>query len=270
MRLFGGDMATNSVDWPIFVISLPVATERRAILGNKLAAAGLAFQFIDAVDGRNGLAPEWEARIDRPGAHERYGYPMSDGEFACSLSHQLAYVRVLEQGLPGAVILEDDAILTPAFAQFYRQGHYRKADFIQLFCFAARIWRGPGRRSVGVTRLHGLAENAFSTVAYSISARGAAYLHQAGQPVRSRSDWPAELSRIGGLLAVPSVVLHPPPTMAQSYLADSRAGLVPDGFDYSARYVKGWRRLITPASWASFVRKKLSREIAPGFPLPDD
>lgn len=263
-------MSAETADWPILVISLCIATERRALIESQLAALNLTCEFIDAVDGRRGLEPEWESAIDRPGAVARYGYPMSDGEFACSLSHQLAYSRVLDRGLSGAVVLEDDAILTRDFAEFYRQGHYRKADFIQLFCFSARLWRGPGRRSVGQTRLHRLAENAFSAVGYSISARGAAFLHAAGSPVQGRADWPADLTRIGALLTVPSIVLHPPPVSAQSYLAGARDNLAPEGFDFSAGYAKGWRRLITPKSWASFLRKRFSREISPGFPQPGD
>ena len=263
-------MSAEPVDWPILVISLGIATERRAVLTSQLAAMNLTCQFIDAVDGRKGLGPEWDSAIDRPGAVARYGYPMSDGEFACSLSHQLAYARVLGEGLSGAILLEDDAILTPDFAAFYRQGQYRQADFIQLFCFSARLWRGPGRRSVGQIRLHRLSENAFSAVGYSISARGAAFLRAAGSPVQGRADWPADLTRIGALLTVPSIVLHPPPVSAQSYLAGARDNLAPEGFDYSAGYVKGWRRLITPKSWASFLRKRLSREIEPGFPQPGE
>lgn len=261
-------MSAETDDWPILVISLGIATERRAVIASQLASMNLTCQFIDAVDGRKGLGPEWDTAIDRQGAVARYGYPMSDGEFACSLSHQLAYARVLDEGLPGAIVLEDDAILTPDFAAFYRQRQFRTADFIQFFCFAARIWRGPGRRSVSQVRLHRLAENAFSAVGYSISARGAAFLQASGKPVRGRADWPVDLTRIDALLTVPSIVLHPPPVSAQSYLADTRDNLAPEGFDYSAGYVKGWRRLVTPKSWASFLRKRLSREISPGFPQP--
>lgn len=263
-------MSTEAADWPILVISLGIATERRAAIASQLAALNLTCQFIDAVDGRKGLGPEWDGSIDRPGAVARYGYPMSDGEFACSLSHQLAYARVLDQGLSGAIVLEDDAILTPEFVDFYRQGQFRKADFIQFFCFSARVWRGPGRRSVGRIRLYRLAENAFCSVGYSFSARGAAFLREAGKPVRGRADWPADMPRIGALLTVPSIVLHPPPVSAQSYLADTRDNLAPAGFDFTAGYVKGWRRLITPKSWASFLRKRLSRGIAPGFPQLGD
>lgn len=259
-------MSAAAADWPILVISLRTETDRRAAVASQLSAIGLTCQFIEAVDGRKGLGPEWDRAIDRKGAIERYGYPMSDGEFACSLSHQLVYALVLDQGLPGAIVLKDDAILTPDFAAFYEQGQFRKADFIQFFCFSARIWRGPGSQSVGRVRLHRLSENAFAAVGYSISARGAAFLRKAGQPVCARADWPADLTRINGLLTVPSIVLHPPPVAAQSTLAASRDNLAPEGFDYSAGYVKGWRRLITPKSWASFLRKRLSREITPGFP----
>ena len=115
-------MPSPPFHWPIFVVSLEIATQRRSEIAAQLQDAGLAFSFVDAIDGRTTLPAEWESRIDRDGAARHYGYPMSDSEFACALSHQLVYARILEEGLPGAVVLEDDAILTSEFAAFYRSG----------------------------------------------------------------------------------------------------------------------------------------------------
>lgn len=258
-------MPSDVTPWPILVISLEIAVERRAEITAQMRAAGLSFSFVDAVDGRKSLPPEWEPMIDRQGALRHYGYGMSDGEFACALSHQLAYARILDQGLPGAVVLEDDAILTPEFAAFYWQGKYREADFIQLFCFAARLWRGRGRRILPGVRLFRLAENPFGNVGYSLSHRAASLLRDAAKPLRARADWPADLTRVGAMLTVPSILRHPPPAQSHSYIGPGRANVIPEGFDYSAKYVKGWRRLITPSCWVSFVRRRLSRDINPGF-----
>lgn len=261
-------MPSPNEAWPIFVIALEIAVERRIRMTAQLQAAGLEFTFIDAIDGRKALPPVWEAAVDRQGTIDLHGYGVTDGEYACALSHQLVYARILDQGLPGAVVLEDDAILTEEFAEFCRKGGYREADFIQMFCFSARIWRGPGRRVLDRIRLFRLEENCFGAVGYCLSAKAAARLRDAAKPLRGRADWPADLTRIGAMLTVPSIVLHLPPGQLQSYVHETHVNLIPEGFDFSAKYVKGWRRLITPSAWVRFVRRRLSHEIAPGFAVP--
>ncbi len=49
---------------PIFVISLPDSLERRENVSERLGALGLPFEFIDAVDGRKRLPPEFEVMVD--------------------------------------------------------------------------------------------------------------------------------------------------------------------------------------------------------------
>ena len=66
-------MSAETDDWPILVISLGIATERRAVIARQLASMNLTCQFIDAVDGRKGLGPEWDTAIDRQGAGARKG-----------------------------------------------------------------------------------------------------------------------------------------------------------------------------------------------------
>lgn len=119
--------STSAGRWPIWVVSLPSAQDRRALIARNFAAAGLEFEFFDAIDGRKGLAPEYEAMVDRVRTLERDGTPMTDGEYACALSHQAVYLRIIEEDLPGAIVLEDDAMLTPAFRQFYLERGYEAA-----------------------------------------------------------------------------------------------------------------------------------------------
>src|SRR5690625_2715287 len=118
--------------WPIFVISLHDAHERRRSIREQCAELGLEFEFFDAIDGRTGLAPEFEVEIDRGAAEIRHHRPLSDAEFACALSHRRIYQRILERGLPGAVVLEDDAILSRQFALFIGGKGYEQADLIQI------------------------------------------------------------------------------------------------------------------------------------------
>lgn len=100
----------------IFVISLLRSTERRANVTKQLQEAGLAFEFIDGVDGQ-ALSPEF---IRDNVNQERYNYwheLRHPGAIGCALSHRAAYQRMVTDNIPAAVILEDDIVLSPHFAQ---------------------------------------------------------------------------------------------------------------------------------------------------------
>lgn len=247
--------------WPILVISLNSSADRRAEVTLQMQNSGLPFAFIDAIDGRSGLPAECEHLVDRKMVLERRGYPMSDGELACAISHRKGYLKVVEENLDGAIILEDDVILTDRFAQFVREKVYRKADLIQLCYYRAKVWRGPGQRCAGDTRMSRLSETPFTAAAYSISRNSADALLKATTPITERADWPCEITELGARLIQPRIVDHPPRSAAQSLLSEGRSGLIPKGFDFTAGYVKGWRRLISVRSWKSFTRNKLSRRI---------
>lgn len=106
----------TSFDWSyikkrmkIYVISLPEATCRRALIAQQMAALGLAYSWID------GVKPDF-ARLDKTGFHHgerlrRYGYPMAQGEIGCFLAHQSAW-RLVQKQTEKCLILEDDAVLS--------------------------------------------------------------------------------------------------------------------------------------------------------------
>lgn len=252
-------------EWPIFVISLIDAEARRQAIAAGLAAMNLDFSFVTAIDGRKGLPAQYEKMIDRPQTLARRGYPMSDGEYACALSHQMVYRRIIDEGLPGAIILEDDVTLTDEFASFMKHRAYRRHHLIQLFHFHAKVWRHGTRQLFPDVQIRGLSENAFMAAGYSLSARGADYMVRNSSPISERADWPCDVTRIKAVITIPRLVMHPDPDSEQSSLSKGRANLVPEGFDYSWGHAKGWRRLITPASWRSFARNRLSEVLHPGF-----
>lgn len=260
---------TESRTWPIVVISLTDCLERRASIAAQFDALGVDFKFFNAVDGRKGLPPEHESNVDRAGTIARYGYPMSDGEYACALSHQQVYKWIIDEGLPGAIILEDDAILTHRFADFIRDEVYLAGDLVQLFYFQAHVWR-VGRkveRSFALSRLAGLT---WMTAAYSISARGAAILRQHSLPLTGRADWPCDTYKLlDHYIVSPRPVLHPIPARQLSTI--NKQSLIPENFDFSAGYAKGWRRLYSVASWRRLARRPWTQKLEIGFdPRPDE
>lgn len=112
--------------WPIFVLTLPGDEERRAPLLRRLDGFGLDYELFMGVDGRAGLPDDYRGMVDPDAARDRLGYSMTDGEFACALSHRAIYARLCDDNLPGAIILEDDAQLADGFADFIRSDCYQK------------------------------------------------------------------------------------------------------------------------------------------------
>lgn len=249
-------------EWPIFVLSLSSASHRRADITEQFALLGLEFEFIEAVNGRQGLPAALEPLVDRPGTVARTGYGMSEGEYACALSHQLAYARIIDEDLPGAIILEDDAILTWLFRDFYRERQYQAGDLIQLYHYQGKVHKRRPAPS-GPLALMRLASNSWMAVGYSISRRGAERIRQHSLPLRARADWPCDTFRIlDHYVTWPRAVLHPAPIASQSTI--DKSGVMPEAFDFSRDYAKGWRRLLSLASWQRLLRRPLLRDLDPG------
>ena len=84
--------------YPILVLTLQGDDDRRSLLTSALDQKSLDYELIYGVDGRAGLTPEHEPWIDRNLALIRMGRRLSDGEFACALSHLQMYDLILKRG----------------------------------------------------------------------------------------------------------------------------------------------------------------------------
>lgn len=87
---------------PVFVISLARAAKRRADITRRLNAAGIHHELVDAVDGMT---------LDLDALGERLvNRAMTPGQIACFLSHYNLWRRMVDEQIPAALILEDDAV----------------------------------------------------------------------------------------------------------------------------------------------------------------
>jgi glycosyl transferase, family 25 len=98
----------SEVPWPIYVVSLPRAAERRALCTERMARLGLGFAFFDAVDGAALSEAQVRAAYDSAGNAREFKRPLSRGEIGCALSHYELWKRIAAGEAGGAVILEDD------------------------------------------------------------------------------------------------------------------------------------------------------------------
>jgi glycosyl transferase, family 25 len=95
---------------PVFVINLDRSADRLAFIGEQARAIGLAFERIAAIDGT--AVPGWL----RGQFLDDAGKPLSSlipSEIGCYASHLVVHRRIVDDGLPWALVLEDDVKLEP-------------------------------------------------------------------------------------------------------------------------------------------------------------
>ncbi len=231
---------------PIFVVSLADADARRAEISAAMETLGLSVRFLDAVDGRAGLDPSLETMIDREAPFQRLGRTMTDGEFACALSHRSAWQKVVDDKHDHALILEDDAIPGDGLLRFLEAKGYRAAPLVLLYHSNARAL-GPGTEIAPGFVARPLAVSCFGSVAYTVSRRGAEWLLARSDPIGSPADWPGDISQIGAVALVPQPISHPPEDEAgQSTLAATgrHRARAPFTRVFSPAYVRRtWRKM---------------------------
>ncbi len=98
----------------IYVLNLARAVGRRADIVRAAAAAGVALDFIEAVDGRT-LTDVQRDLVDHRRRRRITPYLLSDNEIGCWLSHRRAMQALIDSGNSMAAILEDDVALLPDF-----------------------------------------------------------------------------------------------------------------------------------------------------------
>ena len=214
----------KTLTWPIFIISLPDCTDRRAPLVSDLREAGLEFEIFPAVDARQGVPAEFEQMIDRDGATLALHRKMSDAEFGCALSHQLIYQKVVGMGLPGAVILEDDARLTPEAARAISTGFFEKYNFTQFNYGFARIPRfavTSKEETEEISTIRLLCNSGLAS-GYAVSRKACEFISRHSIPLKLPADWPCDLRRLNPRITVPRLVSAPQEVLTQSTLMADR------------------------------------------------
>jgi glycosyl transferase family 25 len=247
------------VNWPIIVISLRDAADRRKPLLTQLGQFGLEFERFDAIDGRNGLPSQLESQVDRQQTRRNIARDMTDGEYACALSHLSIHGAILERGLPGAIVLEDDAILSPRFPTFYREAGYTGADLVLFDHSFSRFWRFSERRLTADVSAAPFSLCPSLATGYSISRHGCSFMVENSYPVSRPADWPCDITRIGALGTIPRIVGHPPADQSGSSLEAQRIGSFQKRYwDIRVRQTGGFET----RKWKRWLIKRLSKRLA--------
>ena len=131
----------------VVVISLASSAERRASVKRKLGDKGIAFEFLDAVDGRVSKHP-YLSNYDEQCFMINRRRKAAPGELGCYVSHLLAWEKCIALNEP-IVVLEDDFELTDNFKTgiAYVEQYVDKVAFVRLEPLEKRFFissrRGP-------------------------------------------------------------------------------------------------------------------------------
>lgn len=239
---------------PIYVLSLTGA-QRFEPLIQQLEDHGLAYEVFWGIDGRRGLAAEHEAEIDRAAAEARMGRPMSDGEFACALSHRNIYREIASRGQQSAIVLEDDAQLSEAFFSLgpslvhppcglllfdHKNTYVRRRDRL-VFPSGVKGFR--------------VSLPPFLATGYMVSIEVAKHLAFKNGPVVQPSDWPDAILQFDSYACDPRVV-------TQSQSIDVNSSLEAGRRKNRHKRRKSLKRIFYRAYWRRFLTKRLSTKLA--------
>ncbi len=254
---------------PVFVVSLPDCTERRDSISQSLQNLGIEFEFVDAIDGRQGLDPQYEHQIDRAYTR-RMERPLSDAECACALSHISVYRRIVSQKIAYALIFEDDALPTPQLVDFLAGCYYLDAHLTQIYSSRAYVrWQGTLSlfdQYLSYLRAPGLkGAGAAGTVAYTISYRAALHFVRHAVPITRSADWPFCIEDLivkrQCRVIYPPLVEHPPDTPGQSVVNtyEQREMRRKQKRRFLGLYIPPFRRMVQ--SWGRAPYKLLAKRL---------
>ena len=166
----------------VYVINLARRPDRLEAVGERLAAAGVAFERIDAADAK-ACDP---AELDQSRRAGPIG-ALGDGARACTASHFRVWRKLLSSDASHALVLEDDVEVDPALSEVLADPSWICADLIKVEKFNAgrpsRLLLGPSLgQAPGGRAVRPLLSRHTGSAGYIISRRGAERaLAKAGQ-----------------------------------------------------------------------------------------
>lgn len=221
----------------ILVISLPHSQDRQAHISEQMQRLGLQYEFIEAIDGRS-ISEEKMAALDVDVSGSPILMPtrhLTKGEIGCALSHRRAYRRIVDDCVPLACILEDDAVLTDSFVPVLNCASLSAANWEMLllghFSNSRRSSTHGGECSYFRRRLtpaHWIArpvEFPYLAIGYLLRLTAARKLLEASSPIRMPADaltGRAEMYDVRLRLVTPPCVLPRDDFVANSTIGERR------------------------------------------------
>ncbi|PZT48812.1 glycosyltransferase [Helicobacter valdiviensis] len=168
-----------------FIINLEIAKDRKEYISSLCEKYGLEYEIINAVNGRELSQEEYESFIDKAKMLKIHKRELGRGEIGCTLSHKKFYERIVEENLPYAVVLEDDAEFNQDLIEFLGSvDRFPKDLELLLLGHQRQVYTDDGfkinspysRRfslSIGKIKIRRLVGRGNGTYGYFITQRGA-------------------------------------------------------------------------------------------------
>ena len=169
---------------------------------------GLSYELFFGIDGRNGLPEEYEKLIDRQSAQETLGRPMGDAEFACALSHNKIYRKIVEREISCAIILEDDITISDQLAPFFDGISEAPCDMLLLGYSKGRFSRRNVVHFGDNLRAHKILLAPYGTTGYMVTNFAASWFMNYSHKIAYVADWPFDITAIDSRAIVPRLVHH--------------------------------------------------------------
>lgn len=191
----------------VYYINLSTRPDRRAFMENQFLQLGIKAERIEAV-------LKTEVPEDLVNFHEtpRSLWQIAAGDLACGLSHQRSWAKLCESEHSAAIVLEDDAVLTPAILEFLEPGLLQRlgADLVKLETFHTPVKLGSHVERVGETEVRELCSSQMGGAAYLIGRETAR--RSLASPLRNQMGIDRFLFGRGGMHLLRSRVLQAAPS----------------------------------------------------------
>ncbi len=119
---------------PVFVISLKGSSERRRRLDEHFNKMGIAFEWYDAIYGKELSEKEIEASCNMEAVNRAPNW-LTRSAIGCALSHINIYKEIIRRQAPYAIIFEDDVVINKDFQKHIEAllPQLKKNEIISLF-----------------------------------------------------------------------------------------------------------------------------------------
>jgi len=196
----------NDYKIKIFILTLKQSNLRRSKLLDQLDKMHLPYQLWFGIDGTKKLPLKYENKINRKKAKKKLYRDLTDAEFACSLSHNEIYHEIVKQDLYGAVILEDDAVLSEDFKELFLSFSLNTSDLLLLDHQNAYV----SIKQKHKIYLHYIGYKlffpSFLTTGYYLSLLGANQMIKKSAIISGVADWPCDITTMNCAAIMPRVV----------------------------------------------------------------
>lgn len=253
----------NNSAMKTFIINLASSTERRAMISAQCHKAGIAYEFIDAVNGK-ALSEKEISQHTRP-----VNYAFKPGEIGCALSHINIYRKMVDENIAQALILEDDALLTEQLPEILNSPALQLPENSPVLVLLSQVNKYVNKVVAPVTPAASLypVHSATTSHAYVINLEAARRLLKLLYPVWMAADKWCLFEELGAfrLLAV-----CPAPVLLHEVAQQTTIQQIDDVENHDRKKRQIWERLMTMRPVKAKLRHRYRRAVVPLFhPIVD-